>query len=191
MKNRKLIICLISIPVLAVGIPLLIVAAWFLIYFGFYIGLGNLSVLGHQEFAANGVAQIEPARQMEELFDDCRHSIKYTGRNSVSTWHAEAYFGGRYQLTMQVPVRIESSTRGEVTGEPKFYLIEVRSIHHYGSDGRPGATIEQGNDWPYPFSAEDWAKVYEAGGDFSVIGINLKTDEPVKGFDDWANAHPH
>jgi hypothetical protein len=123
------------------------------------------------------------------LLGDADHFIGYHGSRSLGNdWNTEVHFYGRYVLTMQVPVRMgyQFDEVLEVLDKPKFYLVEVRSIEFYGDI--PGAINETRNDWPYPFTAEDWAKVYEAGGDFSVIGIHLKKDQPVKDFDKFVEA---
>src|SRR6185295_19618749 len=99
MSNRKVLVALLAIPALAVLAPPFIGAVF---YFGVYIGYGNYKVRGHQEFAANGVSQIKPAREMDQLYADCRHFITY-GPNDVALFNSVAYFGDRYELTMQVP----------------------------------------------------------------------------------------
>jgi hypothetical protein len=163
---------------------LLVVIAWAVFYFGLYLGLGTLKNWGHQEFAANGVAQIEPARQMDQLFSDCRRYITYSGDRdqSVSTWNSVAYFWGRYELTMQVPVAIESSTKGHMIGEPKFYLNEVSSVE-VSPTGQVGADFSRN----FNFGLAEWETVFKAHGDFAAIGIEMNTS-PVKDFDAYAKA---
>jgi len=149
----------------------------------------NFSMTGYKKAVRSGLSKIPEARQIEELLGDSDHCISYHGSRAVGNdWNTEVYFYKRYVLLMQVPVRMgyEFDEVLEVLDQPKFYLVEVRSIKYYGS--QPGATIEQGDDWPYPFTAEEWAKVYEARGDFSVIGIDLKKDQPVKDFDKFVEA---
>ena len=142
---------------------------WAIFYFGIYIGYGNWKVRGHQDFARNGISQIQPAAEMGELFEDCRHYIVYTGRGSVSTWNTTAFFGGRYELTMQVPVDIKSKNSGSMIGDPKFYLHEVDSIS-ISPSGQVGASFSE----DFRFDEAQWKKVYESGGDFSSIGFTIK-----------------
>lgn len=180
MKCFREIPRLLAYAILAV--ILVIPVAWFVLYFGFYIGYGNWKNWGHQDFARNGVSQIQPAAEMEELFDDCRHYIVYSGRSSVSTWNATAFFGDRYQLTMQVPVEISSKNSGSMIGEPKFYLLEVESVS-ISPSGQVGASFSE----DFKFGATQWKKVYESGGDFGSIGFTIKTD-PVTNFQKYADA---
>jgi hypothetical protein len=161
-----------------VAIPVL----WAIFYFVIYIGYGNWQVRGHQEFARSGVSQIQPAAEMEDLFEDCRHYIVYAGHGQVSTWNTTAYFGDRYTLTMQVPVDIRSKDSGSMIGDPKFYLHEVESVD-ISPSGQVGASFSA----DFKFDAAQWKKVYESGGDFSSIGFTIKKSS-VTNFKKYADA---
>lgn len=157
-----------------------------------YFGIFLLSVTyygiahhGHQEFGQQGVSQIPPAAQMSELFEDCRSYITY-GPGGVSTWNSDAYFDGRYELTMQVPVRITSSQRGRMIGEPQFYLLEVDKVE-ISASGQVGASFSNQK----VFGLDEWEKVYAANGDFAVIGFPLKRNQSVKDFNVYAKATRH
>jgi hypothetical protein len=165
---------------------LLVVIAWMVFYFGVYLGPGIVKNWGHQQFAANGVAQIEPALQMDRLYKDCRRYITYRGDrgHSVSTWNSVAYFGGRYVLRMQVPVAIESSTKGHMIGEPKFHLSEVSSVE-VTPTGQFGVGARFSRN--FNFGLAEWETVVKAHGDFAAIGFMINTS-PVKGFDAYAKA---
>lgn len=179
-RNKSPLITRIAFVI--VGIVAAIPIAWAVFYFGIYLGYGNWKVRGHQEFARNGITQIPPAAEMEKLFDDCRHYIVYTGRESVSTWNATAFFGGRYELTMQVPVEIKSKNNGSMIGEPSFSLREVEMVS-VSSSGQVGASFSRGIN----FDKSQWKKVRESGGDFSSIGFSLKTT-PVPNFQTYTDA---
>jgi hypothetical protein len=182
MLNRKVKIALISAPLICLSLAALVPVAWMVCYFG-YLAYSGLMNRGHQEFAVNGLDQIEPAAQMDQTFDDCRHYIVYSGPDSVSTWNSSAYFGGRYALTMQVPVKIKSATSGKVIGEPRFYLNEVRSVAVH-----PNGVVSTSFARDLKFGPTRWKKVFEANGDFAVIGFQVKTGPPVKNFAAFARA---
>ncbi|MDA7920905.1 hypothetical protein N9B73_04030 [Verrucomicrobiales bacterium] len=154
------------IVVIVTALPVI----WAIFYFGIYAGYGSWKARGHQEFAKNGIAQIQPAAEMETLFDECRHFIIYTGSESVSTWNATAYFDGRYQLTMQVPVEIESARLGTMIGEPRFFLNEVDVVSL-----RDSGQVSVSYSRSFNFDVDEWQKVFSSGGDFSSIGFTLKT----------------
>lgn len=181
---RNLMIGLTSLGVMSVAVLGFLGLAWVFLYFGLYLGLGNYRVRGHQEFAVNGVAQIEPASQMEEVFEDCRHYITYSGDHTSPIWNSVAFFGGRYQLTMQVPVQIRSAAEGRMAGQPQYLLLEVERVDHT-PDGRVQTSFGQN----IRFGPDEWRKVYEADGDFSAAGFKIGDRPPVTGFDDFAAAH--
>lgn len=124
---------------------------------------------GHRDFAANGVAQIQPAKQMDERYDDCRHYITY-GQDNVPLLNTVAYFGDRYELTMQVPVKIHSKESGETIGEPKFYLNQISNVS-VSPSGQVTASFSGGLE----FGPNEWKQVYESNGDFSKIGFNINS----------------
>ncbi len=156
---------------------------WLVWFYGIYIGYQSYKTRGHQEFAKNEVAQIKPALEMDRLFDDCRHYIIYSGRDSVSTWNSVAFFGGRYELTMQVPVAIESARKGKMIGPPRYYLNEVSEVSVTRS-GQVGASFCNNLD----FGPAEWKTVFEADGDFGAIGFRMTTGPPIKGFKEYARA---
>jgi 4-amino-4-deoxy-L-arabinose transferase-like glycosyltransferase len=75
MIKRTLSLALRLTGLLGLAILFLVPLIWAIFYFGVYLGYGYYKVRGHQEFAKNGIAQIEPASQMNQLFGDCRHYI--------------------------------------------------------------------------------------------------------------------
>lgn len=150
----------------------------------------NFSMEGYKKAVRSGLDKIPEARQVEGLLGDSDHTISYSGSRSVGNdWHTKVFFKGRYVLTMQVPVRMGYNFNEvlEVLDEPTFYLSEVSEVTFHGSGNIVGASFES-NDWPYPFSLEDWEKVYQADGDFFVIGIHLKDNQPVKDFEKYVQA---
>ena len=135
----------------------------------------------HPRFAANGVSQIQPALQMNKLYDDCRHFITY-GPSKAPLFNSVAYFGDRYELTMQVPVKILSDGTGKMTGEPQFYLSEVSKVT-VSPSGQIGAQFSGGLN----FDSDKWKKVYGADGDLSKIGFNTNPTG-VPNFKKYADA---
>lgn len=145
---------------------------------------------GYRKAVLSGLEQIPEARQFDEIFgkENVDHFISYSGSLEVgSDWNSELFFGGRYILTMQIPVRMGRSFDEvlEALDSPKFYLREIDQIKpleggrfHAKSDG-------DDPDVPYPFDARLWEKVYRGGGDFSAAGIDLKKHEPVEHFDEY------
>ncbi|PHS13208.1 MAG: hypothetical protein COA78_07195 [Blastopirellula sp.] len=114
--------------------------------------------------------------QMDQIYSDCRHFITY-GKENVPLFNSVAYFGDRYELTMQVPVEIRSETSGSMIGEAQFYLNEVRAVDIPPS--QIGASFSGGIE----FGSTKWQQVYKADGDFGVIGFKINTvPVPVANF---------
>lgn len=149
----------------------------------FYSSLAHQAYLNrnHLKFAAQCVDQIEPARQMESTFKDCRHFITI-GPQDVPLFNSVAYFGDRYQLTMQVPVQIDSPTAGKIVGSPQFILLEVGRV-----DVTPAGNVSAIFSRNFRFTATEWRKVYKNGGDFSTVGFAINP-APVKDFGKYASA---
>ena len=165
------------------GLLLIVAVPLLLVFFSITILIVNADwmSIGDDQFARNGVSQIQPAAEMEELFDDCRHYIG-SERDLGSTWNATAYFGERYVLEMRVPVDIKSKTSGSMIGEPKFYLLEIESVSISPSGGISASFSRE-----IKFDEADWKKVYDSGGDISSIGFTLNST-PVPNFQDYADA---
>jgi len=160
---RPIFACIIAVVVPPSAFCLAVVIFWVCLIAS---GLQNRN---HQDFAADGVSQIAPAMQMDEQFTDCRHYITY-GPNSVSLFNSVAYFGDRYELTMQVPVDIQSESTGTIIGNPQFYLNEVKSVS-VSPSGQVGASFSRNLN----FGIAKWQQVYDADGDFGIIGFNVNT----------------
>ena len=181
MANRNLEYALLAITVGFFAFLLIVPCVWAFLFFGVYIGQGVYANLGHQEFAANGVSQIEPALQMDQLFDDCRHYITYDGQETPM-FTSVAYFGDRYTLKMRVPVEIQSKTLGRITGAPQYSLDEVNEVTI-----SPSGQVRAAFSRSLNFDFAEWEKVYEANGDFAVIGFDINT-KPVNNFNQFSDA---
>lgn len=175
MKHKKLAGCMIATPIVVVVVLLAIPCVWAFLYFGVYHGYGRFQVRHHQDFAQNGVLLIAPAAEMDALFLDCRHSIRY-GAGGVPEFESVAYFGERYKLVMRVPVTIESPVKGHVTGDARFWLHEVRDVTR-----RADGAIETRYSRQLDFGPAEWQQIREAGGDFGAIGFDIDPT-PVENF---------
>ncbi len=135
----------------------------------------------------SGFVVMPETLQIEELFGEADHFITHYGfPQETHTWNSEVYFYGRYVLTMQAKVQMDKEFRRveKVVVAPVFYLNEIRSVDfdHNGQIGcRYGGT--QTN-----FGIDKWHKLYKAKGDFSVLGLKVVRDQPVKDVDKLGNA---
>ena len=133
-------------------------------------------------FVTNSVSRIKPAREMDELYADCRHYTTY-GPNDSLLFNSVAYFGDRYELTMQVPVEILADGTGRMIGKPAFYLSEVSLVSVSPSGQADGANFSKS----VIFGSIKWKQVYDSDGDFSKIGFKLNP-VAVPNFKKYADA---
>ena len=71
----------------------------------------------------SGIDSLPWPRQMESLFGAGDHFITHFGFESgPRTWNTVVYFGGRYELALQVEVEINYSKNkvGKVVSSPTF-----------------------------------------------------------------------
>lgn len=142
---------------------------------------------GYLQALRSGLKQIPAARQMEEVYGDVDHFISYHGSLEVGNdWNTEVFLHGRYELTMQVPVRMgrDFDQVLGVEGEPTFYLHEVDRIE-IDPDGTIGASYNGAGQ--RTFGIEEWKMIYEADGDLSVLGITVKK-RPLENWDRYVAA---
>jgi hypothetical protein len=144
--------------------------------------LSDISWDAHKATVESGALLIPAAVEMETLFPDVDHFIIHYGvAKGPRKWQSSAFFGGRYELTMEVEVEIDYVNKKvtKVVGEPSFYLKEVSKVDVY-QDGRAGGWYDGTSQ--REFGAEEWQKLYKSNGDVSVLGVVPKTD-PVPFFD--------
>lgn len=143
-------------------------AYWSMVWFDY-----SSKKSGRPKFDTQGTPRIAVAAQMEELFGISHRTISY-GKGDTPVWHSELVLHGRYGLRMFVPVKIHSPTNGVVAGNPVFLLDEITEVQTNFTTG----VSHMGGHWK--FGQKEWDQLYRAKGDFSVIGIVLRTNEPVK-----------
>lgn len=126
---------------------------------------------------------IPSALEIDSTFDEVDHTITHFGFRNEPTnqWNTTAYFGGRYRLHMTVDVEIDyANCAVRQLGKPEFRLYEYSKIF----DSSKGKGIYGGDvGRQIDISLEDWKKVFENQGDFSVIGVAIMHDKPLKDFE--------
>ena len=131
----------------------------------------------------SGLVTLPWPSQMEALFGEGDHFVVHYGFDSEpKEWQTVVYFGGRYQLGMAVDVAIDytNKTIVKATTPAKFYLWELGKVETL-PDGR--VSTDFGGGWE--LDEAQWSKLVAAKGDWSVLGISLKKNDPVPGFDDY------
>jgi len=129
------------------------------------VGCGKLD---YDSTVRSGAKAIPIAVEMEEVFGDADHFITHFGRTDRSkTWTTDVYFGGRYNLAMQVDVEIDYQTSTvRQTGEPRFWLLEVTRVSEGGTRANFRGLHKE-------FGQVEWRKLCDADGDWAAIGVKI------------------
>jgi hypothetical protein len=143
---------------------------------------------------ADYVATVRSARtaiplalQMEELFPVADHFITHYGfGSSPRIWNTIIYFGGRFELSMQVDVEIDYAANRikKIVGEPAFVLWEVKRLT-LRDDGRTDA--EMRGEHERHFRPAQWKLIYDSKGDLSPIGLKGEGSQ-VEHFDAYVSS---
>ncbi len=131
----------------------------------------------------HALATVPAAHQFQELFPGALNGFTYyTGTAGHPGLYCETSLYDRYQLKLDMEVGFdESRARVKSYGEPTVYLTEYRSIK---LEAGGGAYIEHGPLYRR-LKAGEWQRLYEAHGDFSVLGVELVKDRPVPNFKEY------
>lgn len=133
----------------------------------------------HDEIVKQAIQQNELPASFARRFPGGLSFISYIAGASP-IWNSKAPLFNRYVITMQVPAKIDRSTRQlSLIGEPKIYLNEVESIKVL-SDGRQN--ISYGKNWR--LDTEDSLKLLQNNEPLENLGIELIKNSPVPGFGD-------
>lgn len=158
-----------------------------------------------RERAVKSAAQFLPAAiQIERMFstsdkkqvfpstDHFFSTYEFNGKDSVlrKTFVTEAYFGGRYQLTMQADVELDRNDKviTKLRSQPTFVLRELESVETPQGFYHPDVPRWRRED---RFDLEAWNKVVAADGDFSVIGIKIDTTPQSRSDAERARSYVH
>ncbi len=145
----------------------------------------RISLKDYKKTVQSGLKVLPWPLEMEKLYGEADHLIIEYGRDRRPTnWQTVVFFNGRYSLTLEVKVEIDYD-KSEVlrtVSEPKFYVREYKKIHVESQGG--GVSSDMGDQWI--LDKTQWEKLSKNGGDWSSIGIPIKSGQPVPGFDEMA-----
>ena len=157
------------------------------LYLAITLSLGclpNHDKLEHKSFVEFGEKENDLVIQFNRITPKAgrKHWISYyDGYSGTPTWNSFAKLHGRYVLKMQFEITpnhwLHNFAR---TGKPAFYLLEVTEID-IPKSLQSGIGCRYGDQ--STFGIEEWKTLLKNEGDFSSIGIILKTDQPINNFD--------
>ena len=128
----------------------------------------------------SGIHGISYPGQFNRLFPGASNGISYyTGVVGKPKWYSKIGLNRRYVLRLFVDIELDGARTNIVsTGPPSGDLCELTSITPHPSGAM---SIAAGKGWK--LTSDDWKRLFEAHGDFGVLGITLETNKPVEGFD--------
>jgi hypothetical protein len=137
----------------------------------------------HDAVVRDGVATLTVAKEIESLFGatNVDHFISKFGSKSA-IWNSVTYFFGRYTLSLRVPISIDydNCKVNGVTDAAAIQINETIKVE-ISTSGIAGAT-EKGQ---WRLDENKWKRLVNSGGDWSVVGVAILTNSPVKGFDEF------
>jgi hypothetical protein len=130
----------------------------------------------YQQAVSNGLTSEPDVVAFNNMFSTTDHFISYyTGEYGTPRWNSKALIHGRYVLTMQFDVTIDSSGTHIKSASPLFFnLTEVTSVTPLAS----GQTEIRYGDG-LQFGPNEWSILQQNGGDLSSLGIQVKKNQPV------------
>jgi hypothetical protein len=149
-------------------------------------GCGRLSdrelVIRQDEIVAKALKEVPLLVAFKARFPESVHFISYvTSKEGRTKWNSKSAIHGRYILHMTVPIGIDRKTvQVTLKEEPSFQLREVTFIESL-PDGRQ--SIYYGKKVKISF--DEWKRLEASGGDFKVLGLEIKRNSPVSGFSDY------
>lgn len=144
----------------------------------------KLGVDNYGAAVRSGKADVPLIRDFVAMFPRSVHEIThYSGQMGNPSWRAAVGVYGRYVISLEVPITLDSSrTRILSTGQPVFSINEVDAIQYDPSSGSESITPGRVN---MNFGQVQWDELVKHGGDLSVLGIDVVKNRPVKGFDEY------
>ena len=137
---------------------------------------------GYSRAVASGRSTVAAVREFHSLFPQAKDGISYYANPNYSpTWTSKTGLYHRYVLEVELDIVLDGSkTRVISSGPPKFWLTEVRSVAR-----QPGGatSVSYNGAAEKQFGPSEWSELVKHHGDFRAIGVELKTDQPVKDFD--------
>lgn len=122
--------------------------------------------------------------QFKALFPDSIIYFSYFANPAMTPiLQGDGFLYGRYEISMSVDVEIDHDTRQvRRYGEPSFMLLEVSEVEQL-SDGRYSVSYNVSSE--RSFDKNEWQRLVESGGDFSLLGLDLIMDQPIEGFEGY------
>lgn len=139
----------------------------------------------HDQVVRHGIETLILPKEMESLFGatNVDHFISSFGSKiHTPMWNSVAYFAGRYELTLQIPILIDYE-KCRLIGATNSAMVQINEVTkvELSKSGIAGATTK--GQWR--LNENEWKWLVKNKGDWSVVKVPILTNAPVKGFDEY------
>jgi hypothetical protein len=139
----------------------------------------------HDKVVRQGKEALIFPKEVDSLFGatNVDHFISNFGSsNQAPIWNSVAYFAGRYELTLQVPIAIDYN-ECRLNGAINSAMVQINEVTQVeiSKSGIAGATIK--GQWR--LNENEWKWLVENKCDWRVVRVPILTNAPVKGFDEY------
>ena len=151
----------------------------------------NPSQSDYLKTTEQGIKTVPYVEEIRQVFSNAPmiHFIEQLGlkigetKREPAHWNTVVWFGGRYELTYQTLVMPDYRAHSvKQTQNPIFILCEITTTTNAGR----GAEFDPAGE--RRFGEVEWNRIIAAKGDFSVIGVHIKTNAPVAGIENYIAA---
>ena len=141
----------------------------------------------HDKVVRQGVQTLPLAKEVESLFGatNVDHFISdFDSRTHFPIWNSVTYFADRYMLMLQMPIAIDYEKCLLIGATNSSVMVQINEVTKVdiSTSGIAGATLQ--GQWR--LNEEEWKRLVKNKGDWSVVGVPIVINAPVKGFDEYA-----
>ena len=130
----------------------------------------------------SGKRDVPVVKEFVTLYPDSKHIISYYMiRGQSPSWSSEVGLYGRYVLTAQMPITLDSSGQRVVGWQPaQFWLRKVSEVRLL-SDGRWSISYDRNAE--VTFGEVQWRELVSARGDIGTLIREVEKSRPLPDFD--------
>jgi hypothetical protein len=131
------------------------------------------------EIIENAKKDIPAVRDLVRLFPSAGLAV-YSDHFKKGTTRLQSVhvIYDRYEMSLTVYFEVNRKLRVISYGPPSIMLAEIVSI-----EGSPERGLDEKYGRTFRITQDQWERVVEAGGQFSGLGLEIKTNEPVDGIE--------
>lgn len=135
---------------------------------------------------ADGKKNIPEVREMIAIWPKSKHLIThFTGEFGPTIWQSAVPLYGRYTLVVQINITLNKE-RTKITKAEKavFLLSEIAAVKYDPVTRTESVTPGEASK---EFDEKEWEKVVKSKGRLEELGVKIRKDAPVEGFDEYVD----